>query len=513
MQSLELGRLFRVVCGPWARLRRALPPNEATIILVLAGALVVRLWIMSLPAGYTLDESGLLWSISGGWSGLWQRTTVFPQSFLFAAMTLLWNSATGGSEWMLRIPSLLASLASLAFLHRLALRFGDSRAAAYAVLFLVCLPGWTEQASLLRPYAFGTLSVLISQAAFLRWIEHPRFADAVLFGLAAVLPGAFSVFLGLTVISHAVAASWLWSTGRCQRPALPIAAFPFVVTGIVSIPVLAHALSFEGNHVYTPSPSAMDLFVRLAPPALIVTLALTCGITFLSGISISEPVGKQDPVRGPATLYFIWALVPILVLFIVSRLTPLHVFLARYHVGASPMLALGWGVLFRRVGRATSRILSVIVLVAISLRGYVQLKHIIVQKSDIDWRSAAEFARGVSVRSGLRVLATGAFYEAQREYPVPASQAAIFLAPYCAYGLEATIVPAQLWGSSKKYLTSLSNELERASQPFLLIRHRYWDSAETSNALAHRFQRRVVFTANGISVERFEAPLTNRVCQ
>src|SRR5436853_7604072 len=82
---------------------------ERAVYLILLAAAVTRLWLLPLPSGFWLDETGTFWVIKNGFSEiaarcmLWTAQSPFYSLIAWAAVRL-----GGAHEVVLRLPSTVA---------------------------------------------------------------------------------------------------------------------------------------------------------------------------------------------------------------------------------------------------------------------------------------------------------------------------------------------------------------------------------------------------------------------
>jgi hypothetical protein len=98
-------------------------PSEPKRMVYLAGVLtvsVVVLWILPLWSSFWLDETITYWVVKDDLPALFRRSLHYnaqsPACFVVAWAAV---AAGGATEWVLRIPSILAAAASTALVYRL----------------------------------------------------------------------------------------------------------------------------------------------------------------------------------------------------------------------------------------------------------------------------------------------------------------------------------------------------------------------------------------------------------
>ena len=235
------------------------------------------------------------------------------------------------SDFALKLPSLLAGLATLALTWWLARRVATPRAALFAGVFLLCSTMYTKHVYFARTDMLLTLFVVAQFCAALR-------GQPVVFAMAAALAVLSKGPIGVVIPVIAIGAYWWWNGRLRERFIASRAAW---MTAAVILPMAiwfvaavwfggpdvwdelvvretldrfgSGSKSFEHRHVayYLP-----HLLVRMAPPSFLAVAAL-----FSMRWSRREP---QEPIAIAAW----WLVAPLLFLSLVpskraDRLFPL----------------------------------------------------------------------------------------------------------------------------------------------------------------------------------------------
>jgi mannosyltransferase len=235
----------------------------------------------------------------------------------------LWVSAFGDSDLALRLPSLLAMVASAALIGGLGARLAGPTAGTLAGLAFAVLPSTSRYGAEVRPYA---LTVLVGCVAtwllVLAW-ERPTFVRWAGYGLAVAVLGSLHIVAVLLVAAHA----WLvgaWKRRLWWRFALAAGVGVAVIT-----PLLVYG-SRQRHQVAYIAPVGVGSAVPYAQVVFGgVAIALLVALLGLFGL----------PLRFPSAVFTAWAVVPPLALIVVSAVLPM--FLPRYLVYTTP----GWCVL------------------------------------------------------------------------------------------------------------------------------------------------------------------------
>jgi mannosyltransferase len=116
----------------------------------------------------------------------------------------LWTSLAGTSEVALRLPSLVAAVASLIVFYRLVGRLFDPRVAQVATVLLALNPYFLRAGLFARPYAFLILWSVCATLVVVRALEEPTRKRWLLYGVVAVIGLHIHLLAALIILSHGV---------------------------------------------------------------------------------------------------------------------------------------------------------------------------------------------------------------------------------------------------------------------------------------------------------------------
>ncbi len=322
---------------------------------VLAVAALVRLWELGGPPLST-DETG---SVFFGRIPPSQLTEymlavgeVHPPGFY--GFIHLWQKL-GHSELLLRLPSVLFGLGSLAFSYALFRAWAGPRTATLAGLALALSTYHIEASRELRMYA---VLALVTTAAFYllqRWLDGGH--SGWLAGYAAVTGASFYLHY-LSFFALPVAGCWVlleaWKATQKSvvdgPPRLAVSRLlggwcaALVGAGLPFLPWVPTLLRQTGGQdlMIRPAPAPADfveLFGRMAGGNLGPVGSyplLSAGVAVLVAIAFASWTGRDQIGVQRATL---WLVVPVLVLGGLSTFTGLRLFEFKYFIWCSPALA------------------------------------------------------------------------------------------------------------------------------------------------------------------------------
>lgn len=445
--------------------------SQLKIYFMLAALCIVRLWVMPMTSSFWLDETTTYWSAYKGIGAAVSRSQFWPgQNALFSLIEAIVIRVGGQSEFVLRLPSLLAALGAVWLLFRLGTRLFDRETAAFSVVVFVSLQEMFATAANARPYALGLLLVVASTWELVRWLDTNRKRNLVLYILLAATVPYFHYLFATIFIVHGI---YAWYRVRTQGTR-PFRQGAFAVLGIL---ILVSPLAWnatQGKHLstassFTSTPDFQELFSAGMPAVLGtgILLGILVGYALYSGLKAE---GSAEPGRDVLILLITWFFVPIVVLFAVSRLTAFKVFVSRYYLPAFPALALlvGWGV------RHLTQRLRIVVAGSVALTAIASfgMHHFWVNPYLEDWRGAAKEVRAATIDQNTPVLVrTGLIETAKPRWNVDIDPDSPLLAPLSKYPVPGHIflVPAALSEESVRYMNGLSSGILDTANQFVYL--------------------------------------------
>jgi uncharacterized membrane protein len=301
----------------------------ATVIVYFA---VFGLEMLTRRAG--MDELLTGWMISGSFAESISRSATHQgQSPLYFMGLWIWKMFFGSSMVALRLPSLLAHIATTWHLRALGTSMVNRRAGTIAAIIFL---GINENAVDARPYSFLLLGVVLSVRGALAWSESPTMIRGVLWAAAA----AFVLYMHPFAIYALLVQVLFLLRGRENGARLRDMAFVAVMSVLFVLPMVPQVLQLserQGTLVIVNMPKISEYLSEIvsgsAWVALVVAVIVNRG--FLSH--------AVDVPRW--TLFaFLWAVLPATGLFVQSALSGSSVFVPRYMIGAVPGMAMLTGI-------------------------------------------------------------------------------------------------------------------------------------------------------------------------
>lgn len=472
--------------------------------LFLTALAVLRLWVMPMTSSLWLDETTTYWSACKGVSAAVARSQFWPgQNLLYSMIAALAIRLGGHSEFVLRLPSLLAALATVWVLFKLGTRLGDREMAALSVATFVSLQAMFETAANARPYALGLFFVVASTWQLVRWLDTSRKRDSFLYVvLAATIPYFHYLFAPMFLV-HGLYAWYRTREGaktRLSQLWLAGLAVLLLLSPLGWNAIAAHHVSAAASFTSTPD------FEKLFSAEMPAVLGTGIFVGMLLGYWIYGRLKAEYVVEArpeSVLLLITWFLVPILILFLISRFSEYKLFVSRYYLPAFPALALlvGWGM--RNLEEKIRVIVSAcVVLTAIASFG---THHLWVNPYLEDWRGAAKEVRSLNISQSTPVLVrTGLIETEQPTWGIDIDPDSPLLAPLAKYPVPGHIflVPSGLNSNSVRYMNELSSRILDTAPEFVYLARDVGDpyQAWLSGRFSSQFTVSKLGHADGVAV-------------
>ena len=437
VSEAQLGELRRN--QPQTESGRSLQDRVFYAIYWLALAVSISIWFIAVRAPLWMDETGSYWLICKGFAQIPHRETISSPAYSY----ILWFSTKiiGTSEIALRVPSILAMLGAVYLLYLAARELFDRELSHIAAIFF-CLHHIVVFTAIdVRPYAFAVLATNASILILLRLRRNDSNWLAALFGLSAAwilwFHYLFAVILPAFVLCFFVIKT---GNGKVIWRQFGIALAAFALAGLPLIPGLRYLFSTAGVHVFEPAPTLWNLISIYAPGAAGVFL----GIPVVIAVVLLRSEHRVDLHDWRILVSASLALIPVLILFGVSALTPIHCFVFRHNLEAVGGIAFCWTML---LGSVRSRLLRLVLCMAFvatnALYGYLSPTS---SRHQYTWKYALEAIETNASTDNAPVLICSPFVESNVEsidadmaqYPVKESK---YFAMLSYYRLSVPVVP------------------------------------------------------------------------
>jgi mannosyltransferase len=410
-------------------------PLHAPFLWTTAGLVIAALWIRPMLSSLWVDELGTWWVISGSAREAASRAeAVQGQSPVYYLIEWAMRHVLGRSEFGLRVPSLIFSLAAAVLIYRIAKRLIDAEAARIAIIAFAVWPSVAFAASDARPYALATLTVVAATWAIIGWLDSGRLGAAALFVLLATsIPYVHPLF-GLVLIPLA-----LYALARIREGTTSVRAralvLALIAVGLLAIPIALELFALWRRHEDWSVPNAVTVswvMQTLAPPAF-VGAAVVGGFLAVAKLKITS--GSRRLPKATAILLIGWLLIPPAILVGLSVMSPVALLEGRYFLSAAPAGALLAAAAIRALEPAQTRRIVVLALVILSV-----LDLAAPVKSG-DMRGAAALVRSVADERSVVFIPSGFQESLQRSWYTDPERQGLLTAATSFYPVPGQVVP------------------------------------------------------------------------
>jgi hypothetical protein len=246
-----------------------------------------------------------------------------------------------------------------------------------------------------------------------------------------------------------------------------VALTAFAFACLPTIPLVRDTLQNTGSHVFGEAPRLAELGWTLAPPPWPLIL-----LVVILAAALTRHLGLGNHFDGRhAVLCALLGLVPVLVLYVTSMETPLHVFVDRYRLVAIPGIALCWASAVSLINSRIIRMLFCVGLVATV--SYQNFKSPYSNIHGYTWKYALEFAEKNASVDGAPVVICSDFVESNyMQMPTgPAVKDSAQFAPLSYYKLSVPVVglPRALNDEAIRVGSSFLQDATARRQRFLVL--------------------------------------------
>lgn len=411
--------------------------NRTGVVVPLLAVLAVVLRLPNLGESVWFDEVWYAASRAGSsLSDVWSDFLMQPPAPLYWVVMCFWARAFGDSEVVVRVPSLVFGIASIALTYRIAGTYGSPWVALLAAAFLCVSPVHVWYSQEATPYAMTLFFLLASVRAWLRLREDPtRPARYAVYGGALLVTVFTHYFTALFLLPLTLLGLTLDVSSR--RRVLAVHAV------VVACLVLALGIKFhfgvvrtgqgflrpftpfewwmlffhwflQGNALWTVSPYRATATYLLGAPLLLACQA-SFAVLFLRGIFSH----RAEPRRA-TELVVLTSAVPV-AMVLLTHAGYRQLYIERYLLVLLPFFAivLARGAASFVDGRAAIASAAAMgVLGAASYGAWLQKSETwTVYKQNPDWREAAHYLGDHAASSGAVIVTTG--LQAELDYYLP----------------------------------------------------------------------------------------------
>jgi hypothetical protein len=301
--------------------------------------------------GFWTDEAATYWMAINGWRAAIERTTSWTgQSVLYSMLESFFSTHGSWKEFLLRVPSVLATVAAAWQLKRIAEITIHRSAGWLAVAPFVCAPAILEFTASARPYALALAASLASFRYLLEWQETNRqrsggWGTLAKYLAASILTLGFHYLFGFIFLIQAAYLVFCRAQGQRVRLALPLAAAMVLPASLLLVlPALRVTARITQDYAHAAKPTLLQLFQLCFQPALLLGAGLGALVLLVSARNLKW---RPLPVRPEYVfLALTWLTLAPAIFFLIARLTENSVFATRYLLFTLPpfILVIAWAV-------------------------------------------------------------------------------------------------------------------------------------------------------------------------
>jgi 4-amino-4-deoxy-L-arabinose transferase-like glycosyltransferase len=458
----------------------SLPPADNSsrhlkIYWLLIAAAVIRLWVMPMQASLWLDETVTYWSAYKGIAAAITRSQFWPgQNMVYTMLAALMIRLAGPSEIVLRLPSLLAAIATAWLLFRFGTDLFDKETGVLATLVFVSLDEMMRTAANARPYAIALLLVVGSTLLLVRYLRTGTTAYLLAYVPTAAAIVYFHLLFAIIYPVHALYVFTEYRAGTLRIPWRNLVLGALLV-GLLLSPLAWNTLQVKGVSVQSSvggTPDSERLLTAFLPPVLASCVFLGWVTSlFIPGMTAKPTAGMRS---ATAVLLSSWLILPVLLLFSLARFTAFKIFVPRYYLPMFPALALliGWGIRSLVPPRARVWVGACVVLGAMaSFAGF----HFRVSPFPDDWRAAASSVKQAGIDKDTPVLFRSGLIETTTiRWNTNVDPDSPLLCPLSRYPVPGRpiLLPFRLKQVNLSYMENVTSSiLEPSSRFVLMARH------------------------------------------
>ena len=430
------------------------------------------LWIMPIGSSLWLDELVTFWSAYKGIVPAIGRAQFWPgQNTAYTVLIAAIIRVAGTSEIALRLPSLFALVLTAWLLFRLGEYFIDKEAGILVVVVFTSLHEVAKEgATNARPYGIALLLVVASMLQLVRWLDAQRLRNMIGFVVTAAAVPYFHLLFATVYLVFFAYGIYRWRTERqirIKQIALAAVAIAILLAPLFWYTFFAHRASAESS--WADTPDSLLLVSSFMPNPL--ASALLLGALVASFACRRTGIAPLQIPRSTAFLLMTWLILPLVTLFLVSRVTPFKIFASRYFLHSFAALALIVGCGIRMLTPARMRVVIAIFVSVVSIISYAGY-HLNISPHREDWRSAAKLVRSLDLSPTTPVLMRVGLIETARiRSALSLDSDSPLLCPLSKYPIPGRIVliPYRLNSESVHYMQEISSQILATNDTFVVV--------------------------------------------
>lgn len=400
---------------------------------LLAAAVVYGYWVPRLSSGFWVDEAGSYWITHQGFTHVWERLQIYPgQSIIYMHLSLLFATTGPHKEFIMRIPSVLATLLAARLLYILAERIVGEGSGYLAVIPFLSAGAIVETATNARPYALGIAVVLASFLSLREWVHTGTTRQYLIYGFTSSLVVYFHYLFGLIFLAQALYLFAAYRAGRRIQWARVVMVAVFIAGAAVPLAWQILTIARQAGSWTTLSPPGVVSFITFYPTQTIsvaVVALLLYRFLYPKWFARRSGLAWDDGV-----LLGLWMLLGPVIIFATARVTGYALFTQRYLIyGLLPTFVfIAWAL--RQINNERARFA---VLSALSLNAFLYVFTL----GEPDWRTPLQAVQQVVSPDTPLLIQSGFTESANRDLRGEPKETSYLFAPLAPYPLQHKMIP------------------------------------------------------------------------
>lgn len=370
-----------------------------------AGATGLFLRLYGFTSSLWGDELGTLWTVESGLPEVIERSVSFHgQSPFFYLISWAFVNLFGESEWVLRLPSLLAVIGAGWLVYRIGATLQGPRAGVYsAIAFWLAFMSLRSTADA-RPYGLGLFFGALALYGFVQASSESRRRGRVWFVVGGV--GLIAAHYLLALMLLGIGLAYLLASSLRENYRLPQFSFDVAAMMLLSAPLFPQVLALWSRRselVWAPEINYQQVYFTFGPEATLAAAGLAAGAYW-----------QRRAKSGGSFALLSGAMLAPPVVLIVLALMGTNLISSRYMVTAliPACLLAGVGLALLPVRWTYFGWFGWAYLNAVAFFGTYQLTHSFTGAGYQDWRGAtAELERRLEQEPGTPVFYRSGFIE------------------------------------------------------------------------------------------------------
>jgi len=478
-----------------------LGPAGSTHSRLMRGAVVLACAVLAVRIAplafrdFRVDENLTAWVTADSFTDSISRSYRYQgQSPLYFSGIWMWRQLVGSNEFILRLPSMIATIAIL-WRVRVFARTWLSDTGSWLAVGLsagVLLLGDGPVAA--RPYVFGALALVVATESAARWESDAQLRSGLSWCVAGVVALYMHPFAVFAIAAQAVVLAWRRPILRRQMVLVGL------VGAVLCAPIVPQVMSLGARQetlVLVDQPTIGQLVFALLQPTLFVPLVICLAVA-----RVMDTLNMPD-LRGVPAPVWALAFAPQIGVFVYSHLSGSSIFILRYYGFALVGLALISATVLDQLRPRTLAFVALALSVLITTVTFLA-------PIETKWSDAAEL---VNERSAGVVFASAGYVEAADQDFIRGDAVDYLNAPLLTYGIRGPIeaLPLNLDPENRTYVENLAARYRELDRIVLLERVGVQDSidyrgefADIAAAYAGLALTEAIDDADGLKISVFE---------